>query len=119
MSPLDDGVEIKESAFLTIGKEYIALGISCSGLHRNVYLAYDDEEDFPCFFDIRQFQTMSNFILSNWIVKYNDKIDCLSFFPKVWLETPSFRDGFIDDQDPEMVALFIKERDFIYQEEPK
>lgn len=118
LSPLRDKVELNSSAFLTKGKEYIILGINFNQHDRDVYIE-DDSGALPGYFDIRQFEIVSNYIPSNWVMEYLENFDTLSFYPKSWIETENFWDRFIDDNDPEMIALYEKERDLIYQEEPK
>jgi len=54
---------------------------------------------------------------SNWVVEYNESFDNISFYPRSWIEAENFWDRFIDDDDPEMIALFEKEKELIYREE--
>ncbi|HRA42148.1 MAG TPA: hypothetical protein PLV31_00475, partial [Gammaproteobacteria bacterium] len=71
----------------------------------------------PGYFDIRQFDIVSNYVPSNWVVEYNESFDNISFYPRSWIEAENFWDRFIDDDDPEMIALFEKEKELIYREE--
>ncbi|HXH55217.1 MAG TPA: hypothetical protein VNK03_05700 [Gammaproteobacteria bacterium] len=109
--------ELDSRMGLTKGKEYIVLGISFSEHTRRIYMHDDDEGQFPGYLDIRQFDVTSNHIPSNWIVEYSENFDVLSFYPKSWVEAENFWDRFIDDDDPEMIALFEKEKELIYREE--
>ena len=102
---------------LTKGKEYIVLGISFSAHDRDIYMHYDDEDRLPGYFDIRQFDIVSNYVPSNWVVEYNESFDNISFYPRSWIEAENFWDRFIDDDDPEMIVLFEKEKELIYREE--
>ncbi|HXH55480.1 MAG TPA: hypothetical protein VNK03_07055 [Gammaproteobacteria bacterium] len=110
--------EVDSRIGLTKGKEYIALGIRFSEHDRQIYMLDDDDEDeLPGYFDIRQFDIVSNYVPSNWVVEYNENFDVLDFYPKSWVEAENFWDRFIDDNDPEMIALFEKEKELIYHEE--
>ncbi|HEV2523810.1 MAG TPA: hypothetical protein VGU44_01590 [Gammaproteobacteria bacterium] len=109
--------ELDSRTGLTKGKEYIVLGISFSEHNRRIYMQDDDEDELPGYFDIRQFDIISNYIPSNWIVEYSENFDTLGFYPKSWVEAKNFWDRFIDDDDPEMIALFEKEKALIYREE--
>ena len=119
LSPFGDGMELESSGFLTIGREYIVLAIDIN--KRNVCKVYieDDSKELPGYFDIRQFDVVSNYIPSRWVIEYREEFNSLAFYPKSWVEHEDFWDRFIDDHDPEMIALFEKERDLIYEEEPK
>ncbi|HXH55198.1 MAG TPA: hypothetical protein VNK03_05595 [Gammaproteobacteria bacterium] len=109
--------ELDSKPGLTKGKEYIVLGISFSERDRDVYMHDNDEDQLPVYYNIRQFDITSNYIPSNWIVEYNENFDVLSFYPRLWAEAENFWDRFIDDNDPEIIALFEKEKELIYREE--
>lgn len=109
--------ELDSRIGLTKGKEYIVLGISFSGHDRRIYMLDDDEDQLPGYLDIRQFDIVSNYVPSSWVVTYSENFDVLDFYPKSWVEAENFWDRFIDDNDPEMIALFEKEKELIYREE--
>ncbi|MBP9763791.1 MAG: hypothetical protein KBD03_00555 [Gammaproteobacteria bacterium] len=109
--------ELDSRMGLTKEKEYIVLGISFSEHNRRIYMHDDDEDELPGYFDIRQFDIVSNYVPSNWVVEYNENFDNISFYPRSWIEAENFWDRFIDDDDPEMIALFEKEKELIYREE--
>lgn len=117
LSPLGDGMELDSCTYMTIGKEYIVLGISLEKNARNVYLECDSGQ--PGYLDIRQFDIVSNYIPSNWVVNYRLNFDALSFYPKSWTENANFFEKFINENDPDAVKLYRRERDIIYKEEPK
>lgn len=112
-----DGREINSSSFLTLGKEYVvlALMININKNKRIVYIESDDNK--PGFFDLRQFEIISNYIPSSWEVEYVPEIDKLYLMPRSWLKYNCFWDKFVDDEDPEAVKLYSLERDVIYKEE--
>jgi hypothetical protein len=117
LSPDREKRELDSSMSLMKGKEYIVLGISFSEHDRYVYMHGDDENQLPGYCDIRQFDIVSNYVPSNWVVEYNENFDNISFYPRSWIEAENFWDRFIDDDDPEMIALFEKEKELIYREE--
>ncbi len=112
----ENETELDSIGEITKEKEYIVLGISFSKRDRDIYIHYD-EDQLPGYFDIRQFDIVSNYVPSNWIVRYRENFDNISFYPKSWVEAENFWDRFIDDNDPEMIALFEKEKKLIYREE--
>lgn len=114
--------ELEEKQGLTKGKEYIVLGISFNKHDRYIYMNDDDEDQLPGYFDIRQFDIVSDYIPSNWVIEYDEKFDSLGFYPKSWIneQNLSTESGFWEkfvDGDHDMIALFEKEKELIYREE--
>jgi hypothetical protein len=117
LSPLGDGQELDSCTYMTVGKQYIVLGVSFTKNNRRVYL--EDDTGGPGYCDIRQFEIISNFIPSNWSVEYEKDFDALSLYPKSWIDDKSFFEKFVNEEDPDATKLYYKERDLIYEEEPK
>jgi len=116
LSPFGDGEELEICSFLTKGKVYILLGMSFC--HHRLFFIEDDEGQMIGV-DIRQFDILSDYLPSRWMVENKAAQNYLSFFPKSWVAAENFWDRLQDDNDPEMVELYRMERDLIYQEEPE
>jgi hypothetical protein len=116
LSESADRKELEISGALTKGREYIVLGISTSDRDRSFYIECDDST-LPGYFDVRQFDVVSNYLPSSWQAEYVENLCSLDFYPKSWIEADNFLERFVNDEDPDMIALFEKERDLIYREE--
>lgn len=112
-----DGTIIENSDFLTIDKEYVVLSLSIRKKAKTIYLISDDGE--PGYFDLRQFEIISNYLPSNWIVEYREDFDVLELLPESWVKDETFWDKFIDEKSQNAIELFEKEKKLIYEEEFK
>lgn len=113
-----DGKEIKEDSdyWLTKEKDYIVLGIDITESITLLYLQSDTGQ--AAYFNIKGFDIVSNYIPSCWVVDFGEEKDSMSMYPKSWLEAENFWEEFVED-DIDMVELYEKERDLIYEEEPR
>jgi len=116
---------------LTIGKEYIVLGVLASyGSLINFHIETDCGD--LVIFDADMFDVISNYIPSSWVLdmKCETGGSCyLNLYPKKWNEYPhGFYEEITDvswplhewlqyERMPEVVSLYFQERDLIYREE--
>ncbi|HEY2567136.1 MAG TPA: hypothetical protein VGH95_05480 [Candidatus Aquirickettsiella sp.] len=103
----------KESSWITIGKEYIVLGIEIRP-HEVSYLIASDSEQMPILQYATQFEIISGKVPSNWKI-LPDKFALFSILPSAWCE-PGLMEAFYD-QDPEALKIYRREAMLIYQEE--
>lgn len=102
------------SEWLTIGKEYIVLAVEVYPT-KNLYLLVDDSSNkVPGLHDAKQFQVLSSYIPSNWVVNPGD-LEILSIGPKVWQE-PTFWENCYDG-DSSALEIYKREASIIYEEE--
>ena len=123
--------EKKTDGYLTIGKEYIVLGVL---VFYNLLIKFHIETECgdPAIFSADMFDVMSNYIPSSWEleIKCETGGSCyLNLYPKKWNKYPH---GFYEEitnvswplsdwlryeKIPEVVSLYFQERDLIYREE--
>ena len=106
------------SHFLTIGKEYIVLEISCSVKANSNNIAYrlvgDDPSKSPAIFNAKQFEIISNTQPKNWITTIG-KNGFIEIGPKSW-QTPNFWESCYD-LDKDALEIYKREAQIIYDEE--
>ncbi|MGB8807012.1 hypothetical protein A1D18_01810 [Candidatus Rickettsiella isopodorum] len=104
---------VKESSWITIGKEYIILGIE---IRKNEvsYLIASDSEQMPVLQNAIQFEIINGKIPSNWKI-VPDELALFSILPSAWCE-PGIMEAFYD-HEPEALKIYRREATFIYQEE--
>lgn len=106
--------EIESSPFLTIGKEYVVLGIHIDGLGIQKYqIISDDNDDVPILTNISQFKIICNKIPKCWRVDINLNGN-LYFSSEEWMGD-SFWDDLYDEK-PEAIAIYERIRDEIINE---
>ncbi|MGD2093274.1 MAG: hypothetical protein PVH61_44350 [Candidatus Aminicenantes bacterium] len=106
--------EIESSPFLTIGKEYVVLGIHIDGIGIQKYqIISDDNDDVPIITDISQFRIICNRIPKCWRVGINLNGN-LYFSPAEWMEMGFWEDLY--DEKPETIAIYERIRDEIIAE---
>lgn len=107
---------MKITPWLTIGKEYIVLGLEVRALsvENRLYLSIQsDDGPNPVLFEADQFVTVSNKIPSNWVASL-DEFGNMNIEPQKWL-----RPGFWDDYynfDPAARSDFENELELILTE---
>lgn len=109
------GESVDDSSWLTTGKEYRVLSIHMQhGLPLKFQIIGDDEIT-PAYHVADQFEIVSNFIPSTWVVDFEPE----SYFklsPKEWCK-PGFWEDYFDGIS-EAVTLFHSENEKLIQEEP-
>ena len=103
----------KESSWITIGKEYIVLGLTIR-LNEITYLIATDQDEMPASQNAIQFEIISGKIPSNWKI-IPGEFAFLFILPSAWCE-PGIMEAFYD-QDPEALKIYKREAMIIYQEE--
>jgi len=106
------------SPWLKRGNEYTVLAIDWSSKFGMQVFIQTEHYNEPHFVDLEGFEITSQKIPSSWITttkQFGDQL-LVTMLPKSW----STHDGFfeeLDDERPEIVALFNKEAELIYHEE--
>ena len=104
-----------ESAWLTIGKEYIVLEIMTSTKRSLLYrLVGDNENKMPALYAASQFEIISELIPSNWGASIINK-SLIVLGPKDWRKS-----GFWDacyEHEPAALVIYKREARSIYEEE--
>lgn len=106
----------KDSPWLTIGKEYTVLSIAVTprgGI--SIYFQSDDRNE-PIFSTLLGFEVTSNYLPSNWSVKFN-KHNEYYMMPASWMYDSFLED--LEDQEEKAMQLFEAEARVIYEEENK
>ena len=102
------------SAWLTIGKEYIVLAIEVYPT-KNLYLLIDDSSNqAPHLHDAKQFDVLSHYIPSNWIINPGD-LELVTISPKVWQEPIFWEECYAGH--PSALEIYKREAKIIYEEE--
>jgi len=126
---------LKQTDWLTVGKEYVVLTVykSRNEISYHIESDYNDE---PVIVDAEQFQVLTNYIPSNWEIKvkdYENGTYYLKLAPRAWNEADfdfweditnisgpfdKYRySPYMPNHVPREVTLFLQERDIIYREE--
>ena len=104
------------SPWLTIGKEYIVLGIDVRQ-NKNYYLIIDDSSDrAPGLHYVKQFEVTSHYIPSNWCINPSD-IAIAMIGPKAWEEDPMFWEKCYEEGDHDALEIYKREARIIMEEE--
>ncbi len=97
------GQTLTKSAWLTVGKQYIVLGIYVSFGATVQFRLLGDDDSTPALHDASQFQVISGFIPSEWKVRLIPR-KLMLVEPEPWL-TPGFWESYFD-ADPKAVEVF-------------
>jgi len=105
------------SPWLTRGKSYVVFAVRHTPYNKRTMQVLLESENYkdPAFFDINQFEIISNKISSHWVIG-KDEDEHVCFMPQEW-----FKEGFgegIDNGDESSLRLYIKYRDLMIQEDP-
>ena len=113
---LDEGNRkpLQTSPWLTIGKEYLVLGIYVPFEEIPKFRLLGDDGATPALHDASQFEVVSNFLPSSWKI-YIGSQKLLSIEPESWL-TPEFWEAYFNF-DPEARATFDKEHKRMVEEQ--
>lgn len=108
------GDEKDSSPFLTVGKEYVVLGIYIKNHDIQKYLIIsDDNDDVPILTNVSQFRITCNRIPKCWRVGLNLN-GKLYFAPEEWEKDDFWEDLY--DEKPEAIAIYERIRDEIINE---
>ena len=106
----------RQSPWLIKNKSYIVFAVRYDHHERNIEILIESENyKDPEFFDIDQFEVISNKLSSYWVFG-KDEDEFICFMPKEW-----FKEGFgegIDNGDESSMSLYRKYRDLMVQEDP-
>ena len=106
--------EQANSPWLTIGKEYVVLMMEVYPI-KTLYLLVDDSSNqAPALHDAKQFELISHFIPSNWMINPGD-LEVVTLGPKVWQEPTFWEDCY--DHDPKTLEIYKREARIIFEEE--
>lgn len=108
------GKEKGSSPFLTIGKEYIVLGIYTDSLGGQEYqIISDDNDEVPILINVSQFRITCNRIPKCWRVGI-DLNGKLYFAPEEWMRDRFWEDLY--DEEQEAIETYQSIRDEIIEE---
>jgi hypothetical protein len=97
------GANLQTSPWLTIGKEYLVLGIYLPFAGTLMFRLLGDDGATPALHDASQFEVISGFLPSEWKVEMVPR-KYLSLEPEPWL-APGFWDAYFN-LDPDAKAVF-------------
>ncbi|GAB2191562.1 hypothetical protein MAH1_31750 [Sessilibacter sp. MAH1] len=107
------GESLKNSSWLTVGKEYHVLSVFIADSQPAEYRLLSDDGRTPGMYKADQFELVNKKLPSSWVANYEAE----SYFelaPKLWVE-PGFWESYFDGE-PDAVDVFNSEKESILSE---